>query len=206
MIALSSTNTWVAGRRQGFESQQHIKFFKCFSPAWINNDWHSNSNSIDQFNYAIQERDLLVPGWWDTGKAGYLCFHFLHWCSRKRWGYFVSITGNRFIHNFNMGERTLILCEEWNLWRNDVTSSWNDKTIFRNYVTDTWDGQIKMTEVSTECKAQTSFWLVACRIGVILAGKFSEFSSRKLWPPSFILTRCIAAWTRAFNIAHLELS
>ena len=74
-----------------------------------------------------------------------------------------------------------------------MTSSWNDKTIFRNYVTDTWDGQIKMTEVSTECKAQTSFRLVACRIGVILAGKFSEFSSRKLWPPSFILTRCIAA-------------
>ena len=38
-----------------------------------------------------------------------------------------------------------------------MTSSWNDKTIFRNYVTDTSDGQIKMTEVSTECKAQTSF-------------------------------------------------
>ena len=26
MIALSSTNTWVAGRRQGFESQQRINF------------------------------------------------------------------------------------------------------------------------------------------------------------------------------------
>ena len=206
MIALSSTNTWVAGRRQGFESQQHIKFFKSFSPASINNDWHGNSNSIDQFNYVIQERDLLVPGWWDTGKAGYLCFHFLHWCSRKRWGYFVSITGNCFIHNFNMSERTFILCEEWNLWRNDVTSSWNDITICRNYVTDTWDGQIKMTVVSTECKAQISFWLVAWRIVVILAGEFSVFSSWKLWRPSFILNRCIAAWTRAFNIAHLELS
>lgn len=203
MIALSSSNTWVAGRRQGFESQQRIKFFKCFSPASTNNDWHSNSNSIDQINYTIQERDLLVPGWWDTGKAGYLCFHFLRWCSRKRWCYF---TGNRIIDNFNTSKRTLILCEEWNLWRNDMTSLWNDITICRNYVTDTWDGRISTTVVSTECKTQISFRLVAWRIGVILAGEFSEFSSRKFWPPSFILTRCIAAWTWAFNIAYLELS
>ena len=42
-----------------------------------------------------------------------------------------------------------------------MTSSWNDITICRNYVTDTWDGQIKMTVVSTECKAQISFRLVA---------------------------------------------
>ena len=42
-----------------------------------------------------------------------------------------------------------------------MTSSWNDITICRNYVTDTWDGQIKKTVVSTECKAQISFRLVA---------------------------------------------
>ena len=38
-----------------------------------------------------------------------------------------------------------------------MTSSWNDVTICRNYVTDTWDGQIKMTVVSTECNVKLRY-------------------------------------------------